>query len=192
MTIYDLNPGDLIKIDINKCFVPSLFEDLKDQFVPINHLKLNDSFPGAVVLWTRKNGREMNYSFGPDDIICAKQADYNDKRWCWIANKIGISDSYTIDKATIAKDDRYKYMWQRWKKDGYYHCPYCDKPLNSQEDIEETFTEVINECDCEGWKAREKLYNNMLKTMKRLENQMKKLLQGTYLDDEIDFSKKDK
>lgn len=187
MQIYDLNPGDLIRI---KDTTIPFMADLKGKDVPIYSLKLDDSFPAAIVSWTCSDGYSTSYPFMAEDFYLVEHKDFSDQRWVWIANKINITSSYTIDKAVISKNDRYKYMWQRWRADGYYHCPYCDKPLNSQDAIEETFDEVVNECDCDGWKNQEQKYLNYLKAKEALEQQFNDLVKGTTLDEfEVDFRK---
>lgn len=58
MTIYDLNPGDLIRIKGKDW---SFLEPVLNKDVPIHHLKLNDSFPEAVIAY--ENGREYRKAF---------------------------------------------------------------------------------------------------------------------------------
>lgn len=177
MDITDLNPGDLIKIK-NVDF--DYMEELRDIDVPVYCIKINDSFPSAIVKWTH-NGRVFSRGFMGRDLYFVKQFGVNDKRWSWIAERQNIGDNYSIYNSPIAKDDRYKYLWQRWESDNYYHCPFCDKKLNKQEDIESGEDVEVHECDCEGWNNRTKLYNKMLKAQDKVKSLKNQILDGTRL-----------
>ena len=196
MTIYDLNPGDLIRIK-DKSF--SFLKPVMDKDIPIHHLKIYDSCPSAEIIF--ENGREydgvkdvVTYPVSPDELLLVKHFDSSDKRWCWIANRKGIGDNYTIYESPIAKNPRYKYMWQRLEGD-WYVCPFCKKKLNKRttlEDIPCWFDRQKNykdpevkECDCEGWKKQEKKYESLLKAEARVEKLKKELTAGTDLDEYI-------
>ena len=203
MTIFDLNPGDIIRI---KNMDWSFLEPVLNKDIPIHHLKINDSFPEAVIEY--ENGREFpgeekqttRYGLSPENFALVKHFDTSDKRWCWIANRREIGDSYTIYESPIAKDSRYKYMWQRLKGQ-WYVCPFCEKKLNKKstlEDIPASYERSknykfpkIKECDCEGWKNQEKKYKSLLRAEAKVEKLKKELTKGTELNEYVvPFAKK--
>lgn len=196
MTIYDLNPGDLIRIKGKDW---SFLEPVLNKDVPIHHLKLNDSFPEAVIAY--ENGREYDgkkdvtyYGVSPENIALVKHNEDSHKRWCWIANRRDLGDCYTIYDSPIAKNDRYKYLWQKLKGD-WYVCPFCEKQLNKKstlEDIPPSYERKknykdpeIKECDCEAWKNQEKKYKSLLKAQARVEKLKKELTKYTGLEEFI-------
>ena len=195
--IFDVNPGDLVRIGKDTRW--SFLEPVLDKDVPVHHLKVNDSFPSVVVTFengrTREDGKPelVYFPLTADELEYVKHnVTVSDKRWIWIASKEDISDSYYIWYTPIYKNNRYKYMWQRYDENQkYYVCPFCGKKLNpirkiecsTSRDVDPNY--VIKECDCEGWKEREKKYLEMLELRKQAQKLEDEILEGTSLDEFI-------
>ena len=196
MKIYELNPGDLVKIEPASYRVNLFRRDIKNEIFEVYYIKLNDSFPRVIVqvpmIEKQKDihGNEfitkenyIDYSVDASEITVMEHPNRNNKRWSWIVNRIGIGDNYpTLYYSAIAKNEYARFNWQTWGDDGFYHCPFCDKPLNTVDEIEETPKEdttsiALKSCDCEDWLKRAEKYEKYLKAqakMKKLENDILK------------------
>jgi len=201
MQIYELNPGDVIRYHRPDWMVNVFGRDISKENFEVHHLKLNDSFPEAVIQvpvikkQTDVNGKEFvvserwfTYGVESEYIQLVEHRPRNAKRWNWIVNRVEIGDNYpTLYNSVIANNEYAKYNWQTWGNDGFYHCPFCDKKLNSVKDIEETDTNDINvtlkKCNCEDWKHRETAYEAFLSTKMQLRVMESSLLGDSELEE---------
>ena len=182
MNIYDLNPGDIIRIKPAEYRVNIFRRDITEEEFEVTHLKLNDSFPEARIqvpmIEKQKdvNGKEfivseryIDYGVNAKEILVVEHLNRNTKRWNWIVDRIAIGDNYpTLYYSIIAGNELARFNWQTWGDDGFYHCPFCDKELNSVHEIEDRDEKaaknvILKSCDCEKWKARYKKYEQYLK-----------------------------
>lgn len=200
MTLTDLNPGDIIR-PVPAEWRVNIFgagRDISKETFEIYYLKLNDSFPEVIIqvpmIEKQKDihGKEfitreryITYGLNAQEIEVVEHLARNNKRWRWISDRIGIGDNYpTLYYSCIAKNEYAKFNWQTWGKDGYYHCPFCDKQLNTVAEIEDTKPEkgakvVFIACDCEGWKKRYDKWVKYTKTKAKLEKLEKEVLDPT-------------
>lgn len=200
MNIYDLNPGDIIRIKPAKYRVNIFRRDITEEEFEITHLKLNDSFPEAKIqvpmIEKQKdvNGKEfivseryIDYGVNAREIQVVEHLNRNTKRWNWIVDRIAIGDNYpTLYYSIIAGNEFARFNWQTWGDDGFYHCPFCDKELNSVHEIEDRDEKaaknvILKSCDCEEWKARYKKYEQYLKAKDKMEKLEAELLKETRL-----------
>lgn len=200
MNIYDLNPGDIIKIKPAEYRVNIFRRDITEEEFEITHLKLNDSFPEARIqvpmIEKQKdvNGKEfivseryIDYGVNAKEIQVVEHLNRNTKRWNWIVDRIAIGDNYpTLYYSVIAGNEFARFNWQTWGDDGFYHCPFCDKELNSVHEIEDRDEKaaksvILKSCDCEEWKARYKKYEQYLKAKNKMEKLEAELLKETWL-----------
>lgn len=200
MNIYDLNPGDIIRIKPAEYRVNIFRRDITDEEFEITHLKLNDSFPEARIqvpmIEKQKdvNGKEfivseryIDYGVNAKEIQVVEHLNRNTKRWNWIVDRVAIGDNYpTLYYSIIAGNEFARFNWQTWGDDGFYHCPFCDKELNSVHEIEDRDEKaakkvILKSCDCEEWKARYKKYEQYLKTKNKMEKLEAELLKETRL-----------
>lgn len=200
MNIYDLNPGDIIRIKPAEYRVNIFRRDITEEEFEITHLKLNDSFPEAriqVPMIEKQedvNGKEfivseryIDYGVNAKEIQVVEHLNRNTKRWNWIVDRIAIGDNYpTLYYSVIAGNEFARFNWQTWGDDGFYHCPFCDKELNSVHEIEDRDEKaaknvVLKSCDCEEWKARYKKYEQYLKAKNKMEKLEAELLKETRL-----------
>lgn len=200
MNIYDLNPGDIIRIKPAEYRVNIFRRDITEEEFEITHLKLNDSFPEARIqvpmIEKQKdvNGKEfivseryIDYGVNAKEIQLVEHLNRNTKRWNWIVDRIAIGDNYpTLYYSIIAGNEFARFNWQTWGDDGFYHCPFCDKELNSVHEIEDRDKKaaknvVLKSCDCEEWKARYKKYEQYLKAKNKMEKLEAELLKETRL-----------
>ena len=151
MNLYDLNPGDIIRIKPAEYRVNIFRRDITKEEFEVCHLKLNDSFPEAIIqvpmIEKQKdiNGKEfivseryIKYGVNAKEILLVEHLNRNTKRWNWIVNRIAIGDNYpTLYYSIIAGNEFARFNWQTWGDDGFYHCPFCDKELNSVHEIED-------------------------------------------------------
>lgn len=202
MQISELNPGDIIKIAISEWRVNVFGRDISDEEFEVSYIKLNDSFPEAIVqvpmIEKQKDihGQEfivseryLNYGVDAREIKLVEHLARNNKRWNWIVNRIGIGDNYpTLYHSAIAGSEYARYNWQTWGKDGFYHCPFCDEKLNTVNEIEETDKDEtpnikLKACTCEGWVKRYEKYEKYLKAKTQIEKLEKDMLKSTELPD---------
>lgn len=200
MNIYDLNPGDIIRIKPAEYRVNIFRRDITEEEFEVTHLKLNDSFPEARIqvpmIEKQKdvNGKEfivseryIDYGVNAKEIQVVEHLNRNTKRWNWIVDRITIGDNYpTLYYSVIAGNEFARFNWQTWGDDGFYHCPFCDKELNSVHEIEDRDEKaaknvVLKSCDCEEWKARYKKYEQYLKAKNKMEKLEAELLKETRL-----------
>lgn len=200
MNIYDLNPGDIIRIKPAEYRVNIFRRDITEEEFEVTHLKLNDSFPEARIqvpmIEKQKdvNGKEfivseryIDYGVNAKEIQVVEHLNRNTKRWNWIVDRIAIGDNYpTLYYSIIAGNEFARFNWQTWGDDGFYHCPFCDKELNSVHEIEDRDEKaaknvVLKSCDCEEWKARYKKYEQYLKAKNKMEKLEVELLKETRL-----------
>ena len=200
MNIYDLNPGDIIRIKPAEYRVNIFRRDITEEEFEVTHLKLNDSFPEARVqvpmIEKQKdvNGKEfivskryIDYGVNAKEIQVVEHLNRNTKRWNWIVDRIAIGDNYpTLYYSIIAGNEFARFNWQTWGDDGFYHCPFCDKELNSVHEIEDRDEKaaknvILKSCDCEEWKARYKKYEQYLKAKNKMEKLEAELLKETRL-----------
>lgn len=200
MNIYDLNPGDIIRIKPAEYRVNIFRRDITEEEFEVTHLKLNDSFPEARIqvpmIEKQKdiNGKEfivseryIDYGVNAKEIQVVEHLNRNTKRWNWIVDRIAIGDNYpTLYYSIIAGNEFARFNWQTWGDDGFYHCPFCDKELNSVHEIEDRDEKaaknvVLKSCDCEEWKARYKKYEQYLKAKNKMEKLEAELLKETRL-----------
>lgn len=200
MNIYDLNPGDIIRIKPAEYRVNIFRRDITEEEFEVTHLKLNDSFPEAKVqvpmIEKQKdvNGKEfivseryIDYGVNAKEIQVVEHLNRNTKRWNWIVDRIAIGDNYpTLYYSVIAGNEFARFNWQTWGDDGFYHCPFCDKELNSVHEIEDRDEKaaknvILKSCDCEEWKARYKKYEQYLKAKNKIEKLEAELLKETRL-----------
>lgn len=200
MNIYDLNPGDIIRIKPAEYRVNIFRRDITEEEFEVTHLKLNDSFPEARIqvpmIEKQKdvNGKEfivseryIDYGVNAREIQVVEHLNRNTKRWNWIVDRIAIGDNYpTLYYSIIAGNEFARFNWQTWGDDGFYHCPFCDKELNSVHEIEDRDEKaaknvVLKSCDCEEWKARYKKYEQYLKAKNKMEKLEAELLKETRL-----------
>jgi len=200
MNIYDLNPGDIIRIKPAEYRVNIFRRDITEEEFEITHLKLNDSFPEAKIqvpmIEKQKdvNGKEfivseryIDYGVNAKEIQVVEHLNRNTKRWNWIVDRFAIGDNYpTLYYSIIAGNEFARFNWQTWGDDGFYHCPFCDKELNSVHEIEDRDKKaaknvVLKSCDCEEWKARYKKYEQYLKAKNKMEKLEAELLKETRL-----------
>ena len=200
MNIYDLNPGDIIRIKPAEYRVNIFKRDITEEEFEVTHLKLNDSFPEARVqvpmIEKSKdiNGKEfivseryIDYGVNAKEIQVVEHLNRNTKRWNWIVDRIAIGDNYpTLYYSIIAGNEFARFNWQTWGDDGFYHCPFCDKELNSVNEIEDRDKKaaknvILKSCDCEEWKARYKKYEQYLKAKNKMEKLEAELLKETRL-----------
>ena len=172
MTFEEVNPGDIIKIKESKRWLQFL-DPVMDKEIPVHHVDVIGSSPSFVIVYENghiyEDGSPSTTVYGLDnyEVEYLKHNEISDKRWNWIWSGDGIGKNNTLYDSPIRKDIRYRYMWQRYnEKQGYYVCPFCGKELNPINKIDVTTSEdrdpdyVVKECNCEGWKEREK---NILK-----------------------------
>lgn len=200
MNIYDLNPGDIIRIKPAEYRVNIFRRDITEEEFEIAHLKLNDSFPEARIqvpmIEKQKdvNGKEfivseryIDYGVNAREIQVVEHLNRNTKRWNWIVDRIAIGDNYpTLYYSIIAGNEFARFNWQTWGDDGFYHCPFCDKELNSVHEIEDRDEKaaknvILKSCDCEEWKTRYKKYEQYLKAKNKMEKLEAELLKETRL-----------
>lgn len=200
MNIYDLNPGDIIRIKPAEYRVNIFKRDITEEEFEVTHLKLNDSFPEARIqipmIEKQKdvNGKEfivskryIDYGVNAKEIQVVEHLNRNTKRWNWIVDRIAIGDNYpTLYYSIIAGNEFARFNWQTWGDDGFYHCPFCDKELNSVHEIEDRDEKaaknvILKSCDCEEWKARYKKYEQYLKAKNKMEKLEAELLKETQL-----------
>lgn len=200
MNIYDLNPGDIIRIKPAEYRVNIFRRDITEEEFEVTHLKLNDSFPEAKIqvpmIEKQKdvNGKEfivseryIDYGVNAKEIQVVEHLNRNTKRWNWIVDRFAIGDNYpTLYYSVIAGNEFARFNWQTWGDDGFYHCPFCDKELNSVHEIEDRDKKaaknvVLKSCDCEEWKARYKKYEQYLKAKNKMEKLEAELLKETRL-----------
>lgn len=200
MNIYDLNPGDIIRIKPAEYRVNIFRRDITEEEFEVTHLKLNDSFPEARIqvpmIEKQKdvNGKEfiiseryIDYGVNAREIQVVEHLNRNTKRWNWIVDRIAIGDNYpTLYYSIIAGNEFARFNWQTWGDDGFYHCPFCDKELNSVHEIEDRDEKaaknvILKSCDCEEWKARYKKYEQYLKAKNKMEKLEAELLKETRL-----------
>lgn len=200
MNIYDLNPGDIIRIKPAEYRVNIFRRDITEEEFEVTHLKLNDSFPEARIqvpmIEKQKdvNGKEfiiseryIDYGVNAKEIQVVEHLNRNTKRWNWIVDRIAIGDNYpTLYYSIIAGNEFARFNWQTWGDDEFYHCPFCDKELNSVHEIEDRDEKaaknvVLKSCDCEKWKARYKKYEQYLKAKNKMEKLEAELLKETRL-----------
>ena len=200
MNIYDLNPGDIIRIKPAEYRVNIFKRDITEEEFEVTHLKLNDSFPEARVQVPMiekpkdVNGKEfivskryIDYGVNAKEIQVVEHLNRNTKRWNWIVDRIAIGDNYpTLYYSIIAGNEFARFNWQTWGDDGFYHCPFCDKGLNSVHEIEDRDEKaaknvILKSCDCEEWKARYKKYEQYLKAKNKMEKLEAELLKETRL-----------
>ena len=200
MNIYDLNPGDIIRIKPAEYRVNIFKRDITEEEFEVTHLKLNDSFPEARIqipmIEKSKdvNGKEfivskryIDYGVNAKEIQVVEHLNRNTKRWNWIVDRIAIGDNYpTLYYSIIAGNEFARFNWQTWGDDGFYHCPFCDKELNSVHEIEDRDEKaaknvILKSCDCEEWKARYKKYEQYLKAKNKMEKLEAELLKETRL-----------
>ncbi len=200
MTLDELNPGDIIRFKPADWRVNIFHRDVSKEEFEVCHLKLNDSFPEAIIqvpmIEKKKdiNGKEfivkeqyIKYGVAAKEIEVVKHPDRNNKRWGWIVNRIGIGTNYpTLYYSGIANNEYARFNWQAWGSDGYYHCPFCDKQLNTVNEIEDTepgpgVKIVFKNCDCDGWTKRNEKYQKYIKTKIKLEKLENEILDGTKL-----------
>lgn len=200
MNIYDLNPGDIIRIKPAEYRVNIFRRDITEEEFEVTHLKLNDSFPEAKIqvpmIEKQKdvNGKEfivseryIDYGVNAKEIQVVEHLNRNTKRWNWIVDRIAIGDNYpTLYYSIIAGNEFARFNWQTWGDDGFYHCPFCDRELNSVHEIEDRDEKaaknvVLKSCDCEEWKARYKKYEQYLKAKNKMEKLEAELLKETRL-----------
>lgn len=200
MNIYDLNPGDIIRIKPAEYRVNIFRRDITEEEFEVTHLKLNDSFPEAKVqipmIEKQKdvNGKEfiiseryIDYGVNAKEIQVVEHLNRNTKRWNWIVDRVAIGDNYpTLYYSIIAGNEFARFNWQTWGDDGFYHCPFCDKELNSVHEIEDHDEKtaknvILKSCDCEEWKARYKKYEQYLKAKNKMEKLEAELLKETRL-----------
>jgi hypothetical protein len=200
MNIYDLNPGDIIRIKPAEYRVNIFRRDITEEEFEVTHLKLNDSFPEAKIqvpmIEKQKdvNGKEfivseryIDYGVNAKEIQVVEHLNRNTKRWNWIVDRFAIGDNYpTLYYSIIAGNEFARFNWQTWGDDGFYHCPFCDKELNSVHEIEDRDEKaaknvVLKSCDCEEWKARYKKYEQYLKAKNKMEKLEAELLKETRL-----------
>lgn len=200
MNIYDLNPGDIIRIKPAEYRVNIFRRDITEEEFEVTHLKLNDSFPEARIqvpmIEKQKdvNGKEfivseryIDYGVNAKEIQVVEHLNRNTKRWNWIVDRIAIGDNYpTLYYSIIAGNEFARFNWQTWGDDGFYHCPFCDKELNSVHEIEDRDEKaaknvILKSCDCEEWKARYKKYEQYLKAKNKMEKLEAELLKETRL-----------
>lgn len=200
MNIYDLNPGDIIRIKPAEYRVNIFRRDITEEEFEVTHLKLNDSFPEARIqvpmIEKQKdvNGKEfvvseryIDYGVNAREIQIVEHLNRNTKRWNWIVDRIAIGDNYpTLYYSIIAGNEFARFNWQTWGDDGFYHCPFCDKELNSVHEIEDRDKKaaknvILKSCDCEEWKARYKKYEQYLKAKNKMEKLEAELLKETRL-----------
>ena len=200
MNIYDLNPGDIIRIKPAEYRVNIFKRDITEEEFEVTHLKLNDSFPEARVQVPMiekpkdVNGKEfivskryIDYGVNAKEIQVVEHLNRNTKRWNWIVDRIAIGDNYpTLYYSIIAGNEFARFNWQTWGDDGFYHCPFCDKELNSVHEIEDCDEKaaknvILKSCDCEEWKARYKKYEQYLKAKNKMEKLEAELLKETRL-----------
>ena len=200
MNIYDLNPGDIIRIKPAEYRVNIFKRDITEEEFEVTHLKLNDSFPEARVQVPMiekpkdVNGKEfivskryIDYGVNAKEIQVVEHLNRNTKRWNWIVDRIAIGDNYpTLYYSIIAGNEFARFNWQTWGDDGFYHCPFCDKELNSVHEIEDRDEKaaknvILKSCDCEEWKARYKKYEQYLKAKNKMEKLEAELLKETRL-----------
>ena len=195
MTFEEVNPGDIIKIKESKRWLQFL-DPVMDKEIPVHHVDVFGSCPEFIIVYengyTYKDGSPKTTVYGLSnyEVEYLKHNEISDKRWNWIWSGDGIGKNNTLYDSPIRKDTRYRYMWQRYdEKQGYYVCPFCGKKLNPINKIDVTTSEdrdpdyVVKECDCEGWKAREKKYSKMLDLQKKIEKIENEILEGTSLED---------
>lgn len=200
MNIYDLNPGDIIRIKPAEYRVNIFKRDITEEEFEVTHLKLNDSFPEARIqvpmIEKQKdvNGKEfivseryIDYGVNAKEIQVVEHLNRNTKRWNWIVDRIAIGDNYpTLYYSIIAGNEFARFNWQTWGDDGFYHCPFCDTELNSVHEIEDRDEKaaknvVLKSCDCKEWKARYKKYEQYLKAKNKMEKLEAELLKETRL-----------
>lgn len=200
MNIYDLNPGDIIRIKPAEYRVNIFRRDITEEEFEVTYLKLNDSFPEARIqvpmIEKQKdvNGKEfivseryIDYGINAKEIQVVEHLNRNTKRWNWIVDRIAIGDNYpTLYYSIIARNEFARFNWQTWGDDGFYHCPFCDKELNSVHEIEDRNEKaaknvILKSCDCEEWKARYKKYEQYLKAKNKMEKLEAELLKETRL-----------
>ena len=200
MNIYDLNPGDIIRIKPAEYRVNIFRRDITEEEFEVTHLKLNDSFPEARIqvpmIEKQKdvNGKEfivseryIDYGVNAKEIQVVEHLNRNTKRWNWIVDRFAIGDNYpTLYYSIIAGNEFARFNWQTWGDDGFYHCPFCDKELNSVHEIEDRDEKaaknvILKSCDCEEWKARYKKYEQYLKAKNKMEKLETELLKETQL-----------
>ena len=200
MNIYDLNPGDIIRIKPAEYRVNIFRRDITEEEFEVTHLKFNDSFPEARIqvpmIEKQKdvNGKEfivseryIDYGVNAKEIQVVEHLNRNTKRWNWIVDRIAIGDNYpTLYYSIIAGNEFARFNWQTWGDDGFYHCPFCDKELNSVHEIEDRDEKaaknvILKSCDCEEWKARYKKYEQYLKAKNKMEKLEAELLKETRL-----------
>ena len=199
MTLTDLNPGDIIRIKPSDWRVNIFHRDISKEEFEVSHLKLNDSFPEAIVqvpmIEKQKDihGKEFvtkeqyfDYGLSASEIEVVEHLARNTKRWNWIVDRCYIGTNYpTLYYSIIAGNEFAKFNWQTWGNDGYYHCPFCDKKLNTVDEIEETrrpdpnVSSEVKSCDCEGWKKRYEKYEKYLKAKTRMEKLKEEILKDT-------------
>lgn len=200
MNIYDLNPGDIIRIKPAEYRVNIFRRDITEEEFEVTYLKLNDSFPEARIqvpmIEKQKdvNGKEfivseryIDYGINAKEIQVVEHLNRNTKRWNWIVDRIAIGDNYpTLYYSIIARNEFARFNWQTWGDDGFYHCPFYDKELNSVHEIEDRNEKaaknvILKSCDCEEWKARYKKYEQYLKAKNKMEKLEAELLKETRL-----------
>ena len=121
------------------------------------------------------------------EIQVVEHLNRNTKRWNWIVDRIAIGDNYpTLYYSIIAGNEFARFNWQTWGDDGFYHCPFCDKELNSVHEIEDRDEKaakkvILKSCECEEWKARYKKYEQYLKAKNKMEKLEAELLKETRL-----------
>lgn len=198
MTLADLNPGDIIRAKPADWRVNLFDRDISKENLEVSYLKLNDSFPEVIVQvpmikkQTDVNGKEfiteeryITYGLSAQEIELVEHLPRNNKRWNWIADRKGIGDNWpTLYYSCIANNEFARFNWQTWGKDKYYHCPFCDKQLNTVAEIEDTKPEkdarvTFVACDCEGWKKRYDKWLKYTRAKTKMEKLEKEILEAT-------------
>lgn len=200
MNLDELNPGDIIRFKPAEYRVNLFGRDVSKEDFEVCYLKLNDSFPEAIIqvpmIEKQKDihGKEfitkeryIKYGVHAKEILLVKHLDRNNKRWRWITDRIGIGECYpTLYYSCIANNEFARFNWQTWGNDGYYHCPFCDKQLNTVNEIEDTKPQPgakieFKSCDCEGWTNRYNEYKKYVKAKARMEKLENKIMESTEL-----------
>lgn len=198
MYIYELNPGDIIKVKPAEYRVNIFRRDISNENFEIINIKINDSFPVARIqvpmIEKQKdiNGKEfivseryIDYNVDAKEIIIVEHLARNNKRWNWIVDRCSIGDNYpTLYYSKIAGNEFARFNWQTWGNDGFYHCPFCDKQLNTVEEIESLNKEdaqkvELKSCTCEGWLKRFEKYKKYINAKKRMEKLQEDILKAT-------------
>jgi hypothetical protein len=177
-SIYDLNPGDKVVVKKDKYNYGDAWEFADGKEFEIDCMKLNDSFPCALVN-LKKQAPEKDFvenilHIEDKNIAKLTKLPRNSKRWQMLV------DCRLVDIGTKIKNSEFnKFNWQVWGIDGFYHCPFCDKKLNKADDIDNGTLDIdeIKTCDCNMWAEREAAYEEWRETQD-LANRMKEKILG--------------